>query len=351
MAGSPTSCDRLSPPLAPPEQVLELAAARVCRDFGLDPAEVRMVRLGSGGGYSGARLWRVEGRGGCWCLRAWPPGTAVEDLHRIHQAQRAAGPLPFVPRLAPVPTTGQTWLHHAGRLWELATWMPGQADYRLQPSRQRLLSAVEALARLHAVWGAVPGLPRTPPAVLRRLERLQSWLAVPPERWARGLEQVEDEPLRQWCLRGLEALRRHAAPALASLAPWRERPLPMQTCLCDVWHDNILFVGEQVSGIVDYGGVRQDTPAGDLARMLGSLVGDDHDSQRAALEEYQRLRPLQPLEQAAVPVLDRTGVVVAVANWLRWLLLQERRWDQPGQVVARLSVLVSRIESWEQGGG
>ena len=59
-----------------------------------------------------------------------------------------------------------------------------------------------------------------------------------------------------------------------ALATWAERPLPLQPCLCDVWHDHVLFEGDTVTGVIDYGGAKIDHVAVDLARLLGSMAGD-----------------------------------------------------------------------------
>ena len=96
---------------------------------------------------------------------------------------------------------------------------------------------------------------------------------------------------------------------------WRSAVL--QPCLCDVWHDHVLFEGDAVTGLVDYGGVKVDNVATDLARLLGSLAGDDPVLRDAGLRAYSRLRPLSLAEEALVPVLDRTGTLLGIANWLR----------------------------------
>ena len=61
----------------------------------------------------------------------------------------------------------------------------------------------------------------------------------------------------------------------------------MQPCLCDPWHDHVLFTGDQVSGVIDYGSVKEDHIAVDLARLLGSLVEDDENAWSIGLKAYQ----------------------------------------------------------------
>jgi homoserine kinase type II len=123
--------------------------------------------------------------------------------------------------------------------------------------------------------------------------------------------------------------------------------LPLQPCLCDVWHDHVLFEGERVTGLVDYGSVKTDHVAVDLARLLGSLVGDDRQQQAAGLEAYARLRPLSPEECRLVAALDETGTVLGAANWLRWLYHDVRRFEDREAVARRLAALVQRIERWQ----
>ena len=103
-------------------------------------------------------------------------------------------------------------------------------------------------------------------------------------------------------------------PAL--LAPWKNKRLPQQPCLGDVWHDHILFEGDQVSGVIDFGGVRVDHVAADLGRLIGSLVGDDDAAWTAAMAAYRALRPLSWEEEALARLLDRTGAIIALLRLL-----------------------------------
>ena len=91
-----------------------------------------------------------------------------------------------------------------------------------------------------------------------------------------------------------------------------------------------------------------DHVAVDLARLLGSLVGDDANQRAAALDAYRRLRPLTRAEEALVQALDETGVVVGLANWLKWLYREQRAYDDRAAVARKLAELVERAERWRE---
>src|SRR5438105_3737148 len=148
----------------------------VLRRFGLPAAPA--VPLGSGGGFSGARLWRVCTDRGEFCLKAWPPGGTNPQRHaeivRLTRSARQAG-LTFVPLLMPT-AGGEAQVEFADRLWDLADWMPGSADFHADPSPTRLRAACRALAQLHLAWARFGSPPRRCPAVVRRLISANEWL-------------------------------------------------------------------------------------------------------------------------------------------------------------------------------
>jgi Ser/Thr protein kinase RdoA (MazF antagonist) len=123
----------------------------------------------------------------------------------------------------------------------------------------------------------------------------------------------------------------------------------VQPRLGDVHHDHILFTGDTVTGVVDFGATDFDSPAGDVARLLGSMVGDDCERWRQGLAAYQAIRPMTPGETAAVKFFDTSGTVVSAANWIGWLWPGQtdvvHRIDRPtgvhrlGQLVVRLRAL------------
>ncbi len=301
--------------------------------------------LGNHGGFSGARLWRVESGGAAFCLRAWPPGDPKPErlrwLHALMAVARGAD-LGFVPAVLPV--GGGTFIAHVSRLWELTTWLPGRADFHRHPAPARLRAACVALARLHQAWAARFPAHGTCPAIARRLDRGAAWLALVSSGWRPC--PAGDDPARPSADSAWRLLSAHAARVESRLGPWAGRQFPLHPCLCDVWHDHVLFDGDEVTGLVDYGSVKVDHVAADLARLLGSLVGDDAAGWAEGLDAYASVRPLSAGERALAGALDRTGVILGAANWLTWLYHEGRAFPDRQLVAHRLAGLVRRMENW-----
>jgi Ser/Thr protein kinase RdoA (MazF antagonist) len=304
--------------------------------------------LGNHGGFSGARLWRIDAVGASFCLRAWPPGDPTPErlrwIHGLMAAARAAG-LAFVPHVVPV--GGATFTEGAGRLWELIAWMPGRADFHERPSTARLRAACAALARLHHVWTELQSTAGPCPALKRRQQRVEEWLNLVGSGWRPRFDRAGD-PVAPWAEQAWRLVSVWAGHVPGLLARWRGRSLRLHPCLCDVWHDHVLFDGDAISGMIDYGSTKIDHAAADLARLLGSLVGDDASGWADGLDAYGSVRPLSPDEQALAHALDRTGVVLAAANWLKWLYHDGRAFEDRRLVAERLEGIVRRVEGWSE---
>jgi Ser/Thr protein kinase RdoA (MazF antagonist) len=256
--------------------------------------------------------------------------------------------LAFVPAVRPA-HGGQTWVEAAGRSWDLTGWQPGRADFWARPAPARLAAACETLAQLHLAWAGVNPKHGPCPALGRRLNRAREWLELVASGWRPVFPAASDDALHDWAGRAWRLLQGRVERVLPRLAPWADKPLPLQPCLCDVWHDHVLFEDDRVTGLVDYGSVKWDHVSGDLARLLGSLVGDDRGRQLAGLAAYSRLRGLSKEEKALVAALDETGTVLGAANWLRWLYREGKRFEDRSAVAGRLAALVRRMERWEAG--
>jgi homoserine kinase type II len=326
---------------------LDAAARTVLQHYPPALGIGELAPLGNHGGFSGASVWRVESAAGPLCLKAWPPlggsGAFLSTIHDLMARARTDG-LEFIPR--PLAALGNSFVEHAGRLWDLTTWMPGRADFHDRPSAARMGAACTALARLHQVWAKVSVQREHCHAVSRRLERAYQWESLVLSGWQPRFGHPAD-PVQPWAERAWQLLSGPLGQTRKQLLPWVQVPVDLQPCLCDVWHNHVLFEGDTVTGLIDFGAAKLDNVATDLARLLGSTAGDDPVLREAGFRAYTAIRPLSMSEIELVTLLDRTGTVLGAANWLLWLYRDHRKFEDRGAVAKRLGELVQRMENWD----
>ena len=294
---------------------LQAAAAEVLRIFPDATAEPPQP-LRQHGGMSGACIWRVTGFCGPLCLRAWPMGTDGGHLAFVHAMMRRAAGLSFVPKISAT-HSGTTAAEHRSRLWDLTSWMPGQADFAGRSTTERIQNACAAVATLHAVWQGNSESSLPCPAVQRRLDHVKAWDLFLAGGWRPPAD--DGNPLSRQLVRAWRVAPPLMINVPRQLAPWTTYAAALQVCHGDPWHNNVLFQADDVSGIVDYGAIGHDHVAADLARLLGSLAGNDDGLYAGGLAAYSKLRPLTEIVEEFVRVLDWTGTVIGAANWLMWL--------------------------------
>jgi Ser/Thr protein kinase RdoA (MazF antagonist) len=323
---------------------LDPAVREILRHFPQIQASALVEGLGNHGGFSGACLWRIKGEVGSFCLKAWPPdGPTRERLGWIHNLMRLARTrdLHFVPAVHAT-SQGATCLDHAGHLWDLTSWMPGEANFHQRPESKRLEAACVALALLHGVFATVTSTSGPCPGISRRLACASEWTDRIKSGWEPPFGQQES--VRSVAERAWALLKQWLSSIPSHLAALADQPLSLQPCLCDIWHDHVLFAGDEVSGLIDFGSVKLDHIAVDLSRLLGSMAGDQAALRSAGLRAYARLRPLTWEDEFLVTTLDATGTIVGLANWLKLLYLEPRQFDDAGAVERRLGALVERVE-------
>jgi homoserine kinase type II len=159
-----------------------------------------------------------------------------------------------------------------------------------------------------------------------------------------GPERLRHPLLGPLAARAVALLRAWLPRVPGVLAPWADRREQVRPCLRDVWHDHLLYEGERLTGLIDYAAVRPDAVATDLARLVGSLAGDDEEGWRVAIEAYREVRPLSDEEERLARALDRTGTIAALATWARWLA--EGVLEDEAAAERRLGELVRRVEGW-----
>lgn len=311
------------------------------------PAELSQVQIREiAGGLSGAKLWRVAVLDNDFCLRRWPRvHPTFEQLAVIH------GLIAYVwnSGLKIVPLPQQTLKQHTilaaqGDLWELSRWLPGEITK--YPSVEQSTAAVETLARFHSLaanyqapqTALAPGLQNR----LRILQELQSGAQARLEHAARGAAPSEIRDIATAMLLDLRAILPDALPLVQEVA---SEPLRLQWCLRDVHLENLLFTNNKISGLVDFGAVTIDSVAGDVARLLRSMAGEDRQAWHKFSEIYSQQRALTFPEQQAIGAYDIGGLIATTANWLRWLLIEHLDVADAVSTQARLIELAARLKA------
>jgi Ser/Thr protein kinase RdoA (MazF antagonist) len=309
------------------------------------PALLRgaLVFLGNHGGFSGAQLWRLDTCGGSYCLKAWPPNwRSPQELAWIHGLMTQVSVLPWMPRVAPT-SAGTTFVTFQDRLWDLVTWMPGHANFSLAPSTARLAAACAALGQLHHAWAPAGARYDVCPAVLRRFDSWQTWQQLLQTGWQPS--PTIGDPYSTAAAQLWQLVLRRIDEVPRVLAPWSQRKIPLQPCVCDLWHDHVLFTADSVTGVIDFGSVKEDHVAVDLARLLGSLIGDDAALWEVGFQAYERIHPFGAEDRALARDLDLGGTILSATHWLRWLYHERRRYRRSAAVLNRLTALARRLEA------
>jgi Ser/Thr protein kinase RdoA (MazF antagonist) len=324
----------------------------VMDQFGQEFRPRNVTPLGNAGGFSGARLWKLLPAGGeALCLRQWPaehPGD--ERLQTIHQLLLHVAQQGF--DLVPCPLadmSGNTIVRHAERYWELTPWMPGSASYARQPSLQKIVAAQHALARFHELAASFssPQLGQ-PPGAQERHQLLRYWLAGTGNTVRNQLPRIGWPELAARAVHILDGLDRLGPHVLNELASVQEGRVPLQFCLRDIWHENVLFEQDQVTAILDFGAVRVESPAADIARLLGSMAQDDTQWQHG-LKAYEQTRRLTDAERSLAATYRRSGTLLAPLNWLKWIVVEGRQFDDRPAVLRRVDELLTHLDRFQAG--
>lgn len=305
-------------------------------------------------GFSGALILRTEARAGCFCLRRWTASMSVERLRTIHRLIRHVAGRGLDCLAVPVASlSGESWVEESEGLWQLEPWMPGVPDDADQPDVARLCMAATELARWHRAAESFVEEPDS--GQKRSAERRDEVSPAIRERLAMLLDLNRNLTALEAGLRGEpDAAFQNAGQQLLTLWRWRnsavqrslesacEVPVPVQYCLRDLWSEHLLFTGSKLTGLIDYGAVRIDSVACDLARWFSSLTLTGQ-ARSAALEAYEQLRPLSPAESALLEPLEPSGLLLSGMVWLRRRYIERSLTGDLSRITARLNAMNRRL--------
>lgn len=308
-------------------------------------------------GFSAAKVWRLETTCGMFCLRAMDADNVnlrrLAGLHRLLRFVRDVG---ITEVSVPVVSgRGKTFVAEAGRVWQLEPWMPGGVATSNNVSVGQIHSAMQCLARWHLAaarfqptgdeleWFFVRS-GGTSPGLQERLNLVREWSA---KKCARIRTNLAADDWREFAAAGTHILRlfEQLKPDLERLLQqFAQRTVPMQPCWRDIWRGNVLFTGDDVSGLIDAHSCRSDCVATDIARLAGSLLAGDGPDWQIALKAYEKIRPLSLDEQALIPVFDRSAGLLNGLTWLEWRYERRRIFVDRDRAMERLDEIVRRME-------
>lgn len=309
------------------------------------------------GGFSGAGVFKVESAAASYCLRRWPGGktssTRVLAIHQLLALARDCGIA-----VVPVPLKsddGTTLPEFDGKFWQLEPWLPGMADFLAAPNDDKLQSAVTHLAQFHnALLDWVP-LPRTQqwfqPAGLRpcptislRLRMIKNYVTSVSD-FDNALASENDARFRDVGSRVATLFRTAHSAVKCELMAVQDLVVPLQPCIRDVWHDHLLFQGDKLTGIVDFGAMATESVSCDLSRLLGSLFGDDFAAWQQGISDYESVRPMTEAEHRLIRPLDQSSVLLSGMTWLKRRYVLRNTPNNLSRVCDRLDAIVARLEA------
>ena len=191
----------------------------------------------------------------------------------------------------------------AGRPAAIVTFLEGM--WMRRPSAKNCAAVGEALAKLH-IAGSDFGMKRV------NALSVANWRPLFEHAGPRG-DSVHpglcDEIVKE----------------LAVLETSWPRDLPQGVIHADLFPDNVFFLGDKLSGLIDFYSACTDTLAYDVAICLNCWCFEPDASYnvtkgRALLKSYQAVRPLSQAEHDALPVLARGAamrfLLTRLVDWL-----------------------------------
>jgi homoserine kinase type II len=240
-----------------------------------------------------------------WLIETQAQGRSRRFILTMYEARVDVGDLPFFLDLldhlaahgCPVPRTihdadGATYRLHDGKALALIEFLPGVSVSEPTAGQARAVGA--ALGQVHLAARNFPG---------RRANGMDR------DAWAQLLGDCGEQGLRA-IDPGLVDLVARELPLIR--AQWPEH-LPHSVIHADLFPDNVLMLGDRVTGLIDFYFACHDVTAYDVAvtHAAWCFSSDGHrflpELSDALLEGYQCVRPLQAEERAALPLLARAA--------------------------------------------
>ena len=287
-------------------------------------------------------------------LKRWPRGVSAHRLIEVAHVVRCAREhgCQLSPRVDLIGTNNESYRQVDDLCWQLMEWMPGQ-PLTIDCPLSQIESGAAAISAFHQSVAGLAVLRQPAPAVIARLHRAEelttklsqistngAMRATGGHRWlcerlvADALFQAHQLVVWKWP----EVIAR----IRSSLASYSAQPVCTQWVLRDVHRENALFLEGQPSGLIDFDALRIDTPWTDLARWTGSFLGGPHqpseiwDAALAGFSRHHSLEKSREMEFGRRFAKDLAFATnwIALANWLEWLVIEQRAFAASPEVIA-----------------
>lgn len=319
-------------------------------------------------GFSQSRIWRLAPRltnvsfsfdsktsidrisENGFAIRCW--GRSVEDrdsIQRILFFQQSAHHAlndSIVPEVLHW-TDQTTCLEIDGSIWTIERWRPGDfLKHNARVSDQLLQNAFQVLERLHTVGRALGVQRAIAPGILERSSKLAKWSSTDwSQRTMRNAKKFRTFPSNrlEWnsCESILESAIDHFHRHRISFTSQLQRlsiPTDCYWVIRDLWRENMLIQEDQVTGIIDFGASRIDSPILESVRWLSSWLSPDD----ARAGEY--LEDRRWLSRDEYRFFDYLSTLLSLIQWFDWLLNEDRTFEgRESRVLSRIVELDQRL--------
>jgi Ser/Thr protein kinase RdoA (MazF antagonist) len=226
--------------------------------------------------------------------------------------------------------------------------MPGGPDLGEPPANARVRSAFAALGVLHnRLARKIECGPS--PAIATRVGELEGLVEGGYARLARIVSGAADsEPeLGRLAAEWVAKAGVKAPEVLERLRAARGRSVALQPCLRDTRPEHFLFIGDRLTGLVDFGAMGVECVAADLARLVADWLGPDEGLRRAAVEAYKEINPAAAGSLALMAAFEESQAVMGGVRWITWAWGEGRSFE-PGTVEAGLWRSIKRLETLDR---
>jgi homoserine kinase type II len=294
------------------------------------PPDLRPVKppepLGGAGGFSGSNFWRIDCSRGEFALHAWPvDGPDAARLGQIHRWLNACSDFPIVP-IPEQTTDGRSFVSHSGRFWELTPWKSGRPSPSSPLNLDHIRRGFATIARIHRRLEQ-PRAVGPSRGIDARLRELDAFLAGTHALYENSIRNRPGDPTTELAARWLSLARRQGPALRRELVGAVQCQTLLQPCVRDLRRVHLLFDGDDLTGLIDFGAMDLDSVAGDLARLIGDWFPNDRNARAAALQAYESVRPLSATEHRLIATFKRANSLFIGSRWLRWRFVDERSFE------------------------